>query len=205
MNYRLTILTILATCVAMPAGGRVGSTTVEELTVLAEYITIGRVSEVREVEGVRVAVLKPSKILKGGPARVFYFLAEGTWTCDISTAEPGEEILLFLLSYRFDPKPEPPGNLKPGDRRRGFKEPAGFAAAIQSLSGATPFLEVAWAGRGRMPIREVDGRQYATLWTGDVRLPEGISTIDGPQSQRSFIRSVELDLIVRMIDQGLED
>lgn len=46
-----------------------------------------------------------------------------------------------------------------------------------------------YAGRGRMPIFTRDGRRLAAIWP-DVRLPEGVTTEDGPEPEYQFIRAV---------------
>jgi hypothetical protein len=56
-----------------------------------------------------------------------------------------------------------------------------------------PFWAIADSGRGRMPIRDVAGKAYATIYTGDVLLPKGITTIPGAKPKYEFIRSVELN------------
>jgi hypothetical protein len=55
-----------------------------------------------------------------------------------------------------------------------------------------PFMMIAHAGTGRMPIRDVEGKAFATIWTEVVRLPKGVMTIPGPATKYEFIRSVEL-------------
>jgi hypothetical protein len=57
---------------------------------------------------------------------------------------------------------------------------------------AWPFRVIAHAGMGRMPIRDVEGKAFATIWTEHVRLPKGVMTIPGPATKYEFIRSVEL-------------
>jgi hypothetical protein len=47
------------------------------------------------------------------------------------------------------------------------------------------------SGRGRLPIRTVGGKSYATFWS-DVILPQNVPTVDGPDPEWSFIRSVEI-------------
>ena len=54
------------------------------------------------------------------------------------------------------------------------------------------------AGRGRMPIRQVGGKTYATLWD-DVLLPESAPAIPGPEPKYSFIVSVELSYLEKLI------
>ena len=55
-----------------------------------------------------------------------------------------------------------------------------------------PFMLIEHSGRGRMPIRDVEGKLYATIWAKDVRLPKGFMTIPGPETNYEFIRSVGL-------------
>ena len=59
-------------------------------------------------------------------------------------------------------------------------------------SKSLPFLLIEHSGRGRMPIRDVNGKPHATIWVGDVRLPTGVTTIPGPEPENGFIRSVHV-------------
>jgi hypothetical protein len=54
------------------------------------------------------------------------------------------------------------------------------------------------AGHGRMPVRQVDGKTYVTLWD-EVLLPEDAPLIAGPDARYAFIRSVELGYIEGLI------
>src|SRR5215218_5711244 len=77
--------------------GKVASTTLKELTLPADAITLAKVERVEKLSGRKVAtatVLRPLKALEAGSR--FRFLAEPTWTCDSSTAIAGEVVLLFL-------------------------------------------------------------------------------------------------------------
>ncbi len=58
---------------------------------------------------------------------------------------------------------------------------------------------IEYAGRGRMPLREVDGKTYVSLWNSEILLPEGVPTIAGPDPKYSFIVSVELTRIEALI------
>jgi hypothetical protein len=57
---------------------------------------------------------------------------------------------------------------------------------------------IALAGRGRMPLRQVNHKTYATLWN-DVVLPEGAPVIPGPDPKYTFIVSVELSYLEKLI------
>ena len=112
--------------------------------------------------------------------------------------------LLFFVPYEFDPGPEQ----KPKDPNvwsSTFKEPVGFREGIEALGFRTTFMAIYWSGRGRIPSRFVDGKEYVTLWTDDVRLPSGISTIDGPEKKYArFIRSAPLDAIRDLVHGWVE-
>ena len=60
---------------------------------------------------------------------------------------------------------------------------------------------ISHSGRGRMPLREVSGKRYATLWVGDVILPNEAATIPGPENEYSFIRSIELDSLKSLVQR----
>jgi hypothetical protein len=62
------------------------------------------------------------------------------------------------------------------------------------------YFTIQYAGRGRMPLRVVDGRTYVTLWD-DVVLPKAVPTIAGPDPKYAFIVSVELAYIESLITQ----
>ena len=62
---------------------------------------------------------------------------------------------------------------------------------------------IAHSGRGRMPLRAVGGQSYAIFWT-DLRLPKDTPTIDGPEPQWNFIRSVETATLRVLVKEALE-
>jgi hypothetical protein len=57
---------------------------------------------------------------------------------------------------------------------------------------------IALAGRGRMPLRRVNHKTYATLWN-DVILPADAPVIPGPVPKYAFIVSVELPYLEKLI------
>jgi hypothetical protein len=64
-------------------------------------------------------------------------------------------------------------------------------------------MMIAHVGRGRMPLREVESKTYATLWSQDVLLPAGTATIPGPEPKYGFIRSVELKKLKELVLENL--
>jgi hypothetical protein len=76
-----------------------------------------------------------------------------------------------------------------------------------SKSKGVPFMLIEHSGRGRMPIRDVNGKPHATVWVGDVQLPRGVATIPGPEPEYGFIRSVDLDDLKGAVrrDAGIGD
>jgi hypothetical protein len=61
---------------------------------------------------------------------------------------------------------------------------------------------IAHSGRGRMPLRTVNDKKYATFWP-DIRLPKDTPTIEGPEPQSSFIRSVEVEALRDLVKKAL--
>lgn len=59
---------------------------------------------------------------------------------------------------------------------------------------------IAQSGRGRMPVRTVTGKNFATFWT-ELKLPDGVPTIDGPEPGLDFIKSVEITLLRDLVKQ----
>ena len=116
------------------------------------------------------------QLVKGeGAMTKVCFLAEGTWTCDISDAELNETALFFLDDLTWIEAEGPK-----------------FRASLAEFTGGAPVFCIAHSGRGRMPLRNVDGRDYATYWT-EVVMPADLPSIDGPEAQyASFIRSAPL-------------
>src|SRR5215217_3535256 len=53
---------------------------------------------------------------------------------------------------------------------------------------------IAQSGRGRLPIREIEGQLYGTIWP-EVRLPAGARTLPGPEPEFTFIQSVAVDYL----------
>jgi hypothetical protein len=62
---------------------------------------------------------------------------------------------------------------------------------------------IAVSGRGRMPLRIVNGKSYATFWP-EVRLPKDTATIDGPDPKWDFIRSVDVETLRDLVKKALK-
>jgi hypothetical protein len=186
---KLALATVAAVLLAGLANAKVAATTLAELAKRADQILVGKVVALHNPGGHRVAEVEVVRVIKGPPTlEAFFVLAEATWTCDISEAKKGETALFFLA---------------PGED---FEASRGFWRALDRLRRGAPFFQIEWSGRGRMPLRQVDGVDFVTLWTSDVRLPKAIETVDGPEAEyASFIRSVRLDDILAEVEGQLRD
>ena len=60
---------------------------------------------------------------------------------------------------------------------------------------------IAHSGRGRLPLRTISGKSYATIWP-DVILPKQTPTIDGPEPEFDFIRSVDVTLLRELVKKA---
>jgi hypothetical protein len=213
---------IIAAMMALLVGecvSKVAPTTLQELADHADLIVIGKVTRVIDVKGIQVAEVQVRTTVKGKGLRhlTIYYLAHPTWICDTTSATVAEETLFFFNQYEFDPQPASMAFIRPAGRagtytvRNGpapagsFKEPLGFREQVNALVGTSHFWQVSWSGRGEMPVRNVQAKQYVTLWTGDVRLPASIPTIGGPERKYSaFIRSAPLSLVLDFVRRSLE-
>jgi hypothetical protein len=147
----------------------------KRLVAQSDMIVVARVTKVEDGRAdvkteddrffprVKVATAEVIETWKGTPLREVRYVASPLWTCDISDAEMGERVVLFLRS------------------RKG-----------------SPIMMIAHSGRGRMPLREVEGKTYATCWD-EVALPKGTTTIPGSEPKYSFIRSVELTTLKELV------
>lgn len=72
-----------------------------------------------------------------------------------------------------------------------------------SQGGKSRSYAIAHSGRGRMPLRTLEGKRYATIWP-DIRLPTNTPTIDGPEPKWDFIRSVDVTILRDLVEKELE-
>src|SRR5688500_11886179 len=95
-----------AVSAAVSVQAKAGSISFEDLASSSEQIVIGKVETVTSIEDVRVAKVAVTRTLKGIPVNEVYYLAEPTWTCDITSAEVGETALFFFYKYGFTANPK---------------------------------------------------------------------------------------------------
>jgi hypothetical protein len=147
---------------------KVAGLSFEELVRMCDAIVIARVERVSAplIEK-KWAIASITETWKGSPDSKITFLASPTWTCDISNAEKGETVVLFLVKD---------------------KDPTRYVLAV--------------SGRGRMPVREVGGKQCVTIWP-EVRLPKDTPTIAGPEPQWDFIKSVEVEKLHDLVNAAV--
>ena len=172
----LTIAILAITAVAgLPVNlaARVGSISFEDLVKRSDYIVVGEVVAVDNVEQIKVAKVHVTRTLKGSPTQDVYFLASPTWTCDITSAEVGEKALFFFTKNQSATNPK-----------------------------TQPFFQIAHSGRGKMPLRQIEGIDFVTSWS-DVRLPKEINTVAGPEPKYEFIRSAPLEQIIEYVERIL--
>lgn len=169
------------------ASAKVGPTDLTSLATSSDVIAAVNVVRVHSKKGARIAEASVSRIVKGpSDLKTLYFVASPTWTCDISTAEEGENALVFLRKIK--------------DRSSVSGRDFGYDWELPT-EGYDPLHKIAHSGRGRMPIREKDGVKYAEVWVGDVRLPQGLKTHPGRRPEYSFIRDVRVDEIIRELEK----
>lgn len=203
MRKLLLALLPIALSFSGSSAPKVAELPLKDLTRFADAIFVGRVEEVLMVVQpdhrseydsadplpycslipiAKVSVQRPLKGVKRG--EVVHYLAMSTWICDTTTADTGETALFFL------------------DRSDWADQlTATFRSNLKRRTGEPTTHLLGHAGRGRMPLRIVDGEEYVTFRT-DIVLPEELVTIDGPEPEKaSFIRSIRLASLVERLQQ----
>ncbi|HEX5043645.1 MAG TPA: hypothetical protein VFV75_12105 [Candidatus Polarisedimenticolaceae bacterium] len=151
------------------AAAKVPTPSVQQLAEAAEVVVVGRVAEIVTVPGVRafhasstrIAIVAVEETLKGPVAARWAYVASRHSFCDVTTAQIGERAVFFLAEVAHCHDAEP--------------HAAPLAAA--SRFGVERLHAIAYSGRGRWPIRLLEGVEHAEL--RDVFLSDGIPVVDG--------------------------
>jgi hypothetical protein len=69
--------------------------------------------------------------------------------------------------------------------------------------GKSRSYAISHSGHGRMPLQNVDGKNYARL-SSEVQLPKDTPTIDGPAPQPGLIRSVEVAKLRGLVKEAVD-
>jgi len=162
----------------------------------ADVVVLGKVVSVETINGVKIARVKVLETYKGRRLDVLSFVAQPTWTSDISDALKGESALLLLHLYAKQDLPAEPALCSPFSPRSSPEE-------LEAGGAVRPVFLLVGSGRGRMPLRIIAGQRYVTLWVHDVRLPASIRTVAGPQPKFSYIRSVQFSDIVELMGTSM--
>jgi len=161
------------------------------LVAISDVIVYARVDRWETVEGVRLPVLRVERTLKGPRQAEWALAVTSTFICDISGAAVGERGLFFLQPYRKGaedtlPIPEPQ-----------FREKVA-ARGLGSLRRISHF------GRGRMPVRLVDGREHVAYFKWGMTLPAELESvaIETPNKREpSWERSVPLPAMLDWVER----
>jgi hypothetical protein len=173
--------------VASPAPAKVAAITLRELARDSDSIVVATVESIAVVDGMKVATIVPEETLKGQiRTEKFYLLASPTWACDMSNAEAGEHVLLFV-------------NRVDGTEidRKLLRQPA----AHISLK---PLYRIANAGRGRMPFYKTGAETYVSV-PSDVMKYSSIKTIKRMHGRQYVGRAAPLAKIREAIAKAVAD
>lgn len=133
-----------------------------ELVKKSEVIVIGKVTSVSPIDGGRIAWLEVTQTLKGDPQlKRLAFWASPTWTCDISTANEGEAVLLLLTSANSF------------DSSRFFKEHQSLGNYLNQHSPNSPLFFINESGAGRMVItNKILERNEYVIYPREIQIVE---------------------------------
>lgn len=198
MRSLAPLLALLAAwAIPPPAAPKVGTLTLDQLLRWSDVVVIGRVEAVHTVQGENprtcvgcseiqgendVAVVRVERTIAGPPVERLLYIATSTWTCDVSDAVAGERALYFLRADDW--------MLRGGEALR---------AEVERLADGDPVLALSHSGRGRMPLVDLGGAPHATLWAGNLRLPESLPLIEHEDPERSHLRAAPLDALLELV------
>jgi hypothetical protein len=69
--------------------------------------------------------------------------------------------------------------------------------------GKSRSYAIAHSGRGRLPLRTVGSKSYASFWP-EIRFPMDTPNIDGPEPKWNFIRSVDVETLRDLVKKALQ-
>ena len=189
-----TLLALIAFFSA--ASAKVAGTSLQGLVMQSDVIVLAKVVRAERIEGVFVAVLSVEMTFKGPDAETWAVAATPTWTCDVSSAVVGERGLFFLAPYRSQPATS---RYEPGPHL--LEQVAG--------RGLGPLHSITYHGRGRMPVRTVEGEDRLTIWKWDVLLPAEIEAgaVEIPDAHCSgaFDKAVPMEKVLHRVRQYVLD
>ncbi|BBO24375.1 MAG: hypothetical protein AMXMBFR19_09360 [Chthonomonadaceae bacterium] len=151
-------MAVILSLLCASAQAKVATISLNALAKLSDLILVAEVERVELRAGVRVARIKTIQFVKGSAECPIAFVAERTWTCDLSTAIAGERVLLYLSSI---------GKVK-GRTMNG--QDLGAAQAACKKDGIQLYT-LTHSGRGRIPLSLNKGQWVAGVTPGEGRGP----------------------------------
>lgn len=176
---------------------KVATVSLHELVRLSDIILVGEVERVEVKAGVKVARVRSSQFIKGHAECPIAFVAEATWTCDISTAVPGEPVLLYLKSVG-----QPKSRTMKG-------QDLGAVQAACKREGVQLYV-LSHSGRGRIRLSLERGRWVAPVTPGEGKgpglnvnlyVPKPIPTVPTSSGQRAILLAELVQRTTKALDR----
>jgi hypothetical protein len=142
---------------------------IAQLAEESDVIVVAKVDSVsgRPDDGNRRAKATVTEVWKGPNVKTVEYRVSPTFACDVSDAQQGESVLLFLAK----------------------EEETGWG--------------IVWAGRGRMPLRNINGKDYLTHFD-DVIFPAKTPSVKTPEKRDDgFETAVELKIVKDLVRQAI--
>ena len=197
---RTFIATLALLTWAIPTAGMLRGTNLDELTRNAALIVRGRITQVESVHGIRIAHLRVERTLKGEPPADAYFVADPSWSCDISHAKEGERGLYFLSVHQFSEDPVRPVDPSSGEVYiGGYQEAIGFRESITAMAQGRPLYDLTHSGCGRFVVTTVDGLE--SLMFSHVSLPATVQARKLPVPTPSFKDAAPVSNVIDYVIQ----
>jgi len=164
---RVVVAAVAGACFTTAAKAEVKDIAFAKLAAESDLIVVARVTGIEDApadlkaaaaeEGVstlKIAVAEVVETWRGNPVKEVRYFASPMWMCDVTRAEKGERVVLFLEKRNY----------------MRWEEPR--------------FLSITHSGHGRMPLRDVGAQACAAIpgevilpdWTATISEKESIAT-----------------------------
>lgn len=154
-----TIFAVLGlSCLSINLQAKVATLSLDELARKSDLILIAEVERVEVKADVKIGRVRVIRFIKGATKSPIAFVAQRTWTCDMSEAVSGERVLLFLTSASSQ------------KGKTMFGQNLNAVQASCKREGAQLYV-LSHSGRGRIRLSLSMGQWVANVTQGDGRGP----------------------------------
>lgn len=156
----------------------------ETMIAKSDSIVVAKVSETISLQtGARIAKARVEQILKGPKLEAVFYQIDLNMLEDVSAAQIGEEVVLFLYRPRL-------------------RSPSDYPPEIKNVTGQSPLFLIYHLGRGRFVTVTAGSKRYLSFRRGSrVILPDEIPVTWGFESSDPDLGKVALEDFTKYVEK----